>query len=298
MIAGKNNGLNKLTKTLIHSFLLLLSICCIVPFILVLSISLSNDLDLLKNGYSLFPRVFSSKAYEYIFHTPGQVVRSYFISILITVVGSGLGMWCCATLAYTMSRKDYQYRRKINFYVFFTMLFNGGLVPYYILIKNFLDLGNSLWALILPYLVVPWFVFLMKGFLESIPMAIIESAKIDGAGEFYIFVRIILPLSKSGLATVGLFYALMYWNDWWLSLLFIDNQNTISLQYMLYKMMSNVEYLTSSVASKSGNIKAAEIPTLSVRMAMCILAAGPMLFVFPFFQKYFVKGLTVGSVKG
>ncbi|MGQ9631006.1 MAG: carbohydrate ABC transporter permease [bacterium] len=178
------------------------------------------------------------------------------------------------------------------------MLFNGGLVPWYILIVRYLHLKDTLWVLIVPYLVVPWFVLLLRTFFQQIPISLIESAKIDGASEFRIFFSIIVPLSKPALATIGLFICLRYWNDWWLSLLYIEKENLVPLQYMLYRMMANIQFLTSQLTTTAVDIDVGKLPNESARMAMCVLAAGPMLFVFPFFQKYFVKGLTAGALKG
>jgi putative aldouronate transport system permease protein len=178
------------------------------------------------------------------------------------------------------------------------MLFSAGLVPWYMMISNTLRLKDTIPALIAPYLIMPWFTLLMKSFLADIPSSIIEAGKIDGASEPRVFFSLVVPVSKPGLATVGLFILLMYWNDYYLSLMFIQNSPFISLQYMLYRIMANIDFLKSALAIQSGLTRGVIIPDQSVRMAMCVLAAGPMLFVFPFFQKYFAKGITVGSVKG
>lgn len=290
---------NRTGHYLIHIFFILASMACILPLILVISISLSSEMDLLKNGYSIIPRIFSLEAYQMIFKQPVQLMKSYATTISVTIVGTLMGMLITSMLAYGLSRKDYAFSRATSFFVFFTMLFNGGLVPWYILINRTLKLSDTLWVLIMPYLVVPWFVLLMKGFMSTIPLSMIESAKIDGSSEIRIFFTMVLPISKAGLATVALFSVLMYWNDYWLSLLFINKGRLVSLQFLLYRIMSNIDFLNSALAAKSGlvsNIK--DMPNQSARMAMCVLAAGPMLFIFPFFQKYFVKGITVGSIKG
>ncbi|WP_246218325.1 carbohydrate ABC transporter permease [Litoribacterium kuwaitense] len=185
-----------------------------------------------------------------------------------------------------------------TFYIFFTMLFSGGIVPLYILVTQFLHLGDTIWALILPYLVNPFFVLIMKGFMDQVPFEIVESAKIDGAGEWRIFFKLIIPLTTPALATVGLFTSFLYWNDWWLGLLFIDDQDLVPLQLLLYRIMNTIEFLSNNMHSANVSIDMSQFPSLSARMAMAVLVAGPMLFVFPFFQRFFVKGLTVGSIKG
>ncbi|MBB6670761.1 carbohydrate ABC transporter permease [Cohnella nanjingensis] len=288
----------KRNNIVIHLILAGFALICLLPFVLIVSTSLMHEKDIALFGYSFIPKRFTLMAYEVILKNPQQLINSYAVTIAVTLIGTAVGLWLTATIAYVMTRKDYKYRNKISFYVFFTMLFNGGLVPSYILISRWLGMKNTIFALFVPYLVNAWFVLLMKGFLQSIPHSLVESAKIDGAGEFKIFVKIILPIAKPAIATVGLFMVLQYWNDWWLSMLFIDKENLYTLQYLLIRVMRNLEFLNTEFARKYLNLAQVEIPTLSARMAMSVLAAGPMLFVFPFFQKYFVKGLTVGSVKG
>jgi putative aldouronate transport system permease protein len=298
MIRATVTRKGRTAAALIHLLLSTFMILCILPILLVISISLSDDATIKMQGYSLFPQKFSARAYEFVFSDPTQIVTSYAVTIFVTALGLVFGLWLTATLAYATTRKDYKLSGPTSFYVFLTMLFNGGLVPTYILVANVLHMKNTIFAILVPYLVIPWYVLLLKGFMRNIPASFIESAKIDGAGEFRIFTQIILPLSKPGLATVGLFIVLTYWNDWWLSLLYIDNSKFITLQYLLYRILSSIQYLTSSMASDVVKENIRDIPTLSARMSMCVLAAGPILFVFPFFQKYFVRGLTVGGIKG
>ncbi|NOU88411.1 ABC transporter permease subunit [Paenibacillus sp. LMG 31460] len=283
---------------MIHIVMAVVSIVCIAPIILVFSISISSDVDILKNGYSFIPKHIDLAAYRFIFQNPGQLFTSYIVTIFVSIVGTVIGLLFTSMLAFAISRKDYAYANKTSFYVFFTMLINGGLIPWYILVVNQLHMKDSIFALILPYLVSAWFVMLMKGFFTNISSAIIESAKIDGASELGIFFKIVLPIAKPGLATVGLFYLLTYWNDYYLSLMFIQNNTEIiSLQYMLFKIQSNMDFLKSAFVPP-WMINKVSLPDLSARMAMAVLAAGPMLFVFPFFQKYFEKGITIGSIKG
>lgn len=290
---------NLFSEILKHALVILVCISCILPMILVLSASLSDDGIIKKYGYSVIPRKLSFSAYEFAFSAQSsQILQSYIITIFVTVVGTAIGIWLTTSLAYVLTRKDFTLSRHISFFVFFTMLFNGGLIPSYILMVNFLHLKNSIAALIVPLLVNAWNVLLMKGFLGDIPTAVIESAKIDGAREFTIFTKIIIPMGKTGIVTVSLFIALSYWNDWFSSLLYIDNNKIVSLQFLLQSIINRAEFLKSGEVAKYMKIDPSKIPTISTRMAMCVIAAGPMLVVFPLFQRYFVKGIVVGSVKG
>ena len=280
-------------RLIIHVVLAGLSILFLLPLVLVISASLSDENAIGKFGYTLLPQQFSTFAYHYILQDPSQIVQAYGISILVTGVGSGLSLLVMSLLAYPLSRRDFGLRRPLSFYVFFTMLFNGGLVPFYILMTQYLHLQDNLLSLILPYLVVPWFVLLLRTYFASLPPELIEAAKIDGAGEWRIFFRVVAPLSTPALATVGLFSMLLYWNDWWLGLLFINDTRLVPLQYLLYKLMTNI----SNLAANSQTTGVA-IPAQSVRMAMAVLAIGPIAFAFLFVQRYFIRGITLGGLKG
>jgi putative aldouronate transport system permease protein len=277
----------------------LLSIVCIFPVLLVIAVSFTDENAIVLHGYRIIPKVFSLYAYQYLFEDASGIVRGYGVSILVTVVGTVGSLILTALLAYPLSRRDLPYRYGIAFAVFFTMLFSGGLVPWY-LIYSSAGLKDTLWALIVPHLVVPFNVIIMRTFFaNTIPGSLLESARIDGAGEFRTFVRIVLPLSLPVMASIGLMQTLTYWNDWFTSSVFINNNNLVSLQYLMFKVMNNLQYLNSGLvdASVAGSATAA-IPTETVRMAMAIVGIGPIIFVYPFLQKYFVKGLTVGAVKG
>jgi len=283
----------------INIFLTILCLMIALPFILVIIISLTSENSLVQNGYQFFPKEWSMEAYRIVFQKPDPLLKGYLVTILITIVGTVLSLLLTAMTAYPISRMDFRYNRPITFYIFFTMLFNGGLIPFYIMMTQYLHLKNSLLALILPTLLSPFNIMIMKGFLDKIGKEIIESAKVDGAKEFRIFFRIILPLSTPALATLGLFISFGYWNEWFYALLFIDNDKYIPLQLLLVRILSQIEFLANSpLAQVADKLAYANFPTLSVRMAMAILAGGPMLIIFPFFQKYFVKGITVGSLKG
>lgn len=289
---------SKWSSRIINLFFCLLSILFVIPLLLVISISFTDEKTLLQSGYHLIPEKFSFAAYSLIFDSPGVLLNAYGITILITVIGTILGLFFTSLTAYTISRKDYRYRRIMTLYVFFTTLFSGGLVPFYIMVTQYLHLKDSLGALIVPYLLSPFYILVMKGFMDKIPLEIVESAKMDGASEWRIFFTMVLPLSVPALVTIGLFISFQYWNDWWLGLLFIDNQDLIPLQLMLYRVMSTIEYLSNNLSSVNVSIDMSQFPSLSTRMAMAVLAAGPMMLVFPMFQRFFISGLTVGSVKG
>ncbi|WP_240420602.1 carbohydrate ABC transporter permease [Paenibacillus periandrae] len=291
------SGPSYAAKITINLLFVLLTVVMVMPLLLVISISLSEEKNLLLNGYRLLPETFSFTAYQLILNSPAQLLKAYGVTIFVTVTGLVLSLLFTAMIAFSISRKDYKYARITTLYVFFTMLFSGGLVPFYILVTQYLHLKDSIWALIIPYLLSPFNVLILKGFLEKLPSEIFESAKMDGASEYRIFFRIVLPLSTPALATVGLFIAFAYWNDWWLGLLFIDNQNLVPLQLLLYRIMNTIEFMTNNIDMVNVQIDLTQFPSLSARMAMAVLAAGPMMFVFPFFQRYFVAGLTVGSVK-
>lgn len=294
---NKKKGTN-IYLIFVHIILMVFAACCLLPLILIISISLTEEKQIFLSGYSFIPQKISALAYKYVFFDPRSILHSYAVTAFVTLAGTLLGILLVTSLAYVISRKDYRYSRITTFYIFFTMLFNGGLVPWYILIGKWLGLNNTIFALFVPYLVNAWYVLLMKGFMQNMPLSIVESAKIDGAGELLIFLRIVIPISMPGIATVSLFYLVMYWNDWWLSLLFIENSKLVTLQYLLYKIMNNLDYLNTVTNPAVVSIVKQKLPSLSARMAMCLIVAGPVLMVFPFFQKYFVKGITVGSLKG
>lgn len=287
-------------KVIAHTFLILFGVLCIGAFLLVLGSSFQSEKEIQQIGYSILPQKFSLEAYKAVFQSPGMIIDSYWITFVTTVIGTFIGVCISASAGYVISRKNYRYRKILSFFIFFTMLFNGGLVPTYILMTQWLHLKNTMWALILPLVVNAWYIILMKGFFQGLPDSIMEAARIDGASELRIFFGIVLPLSKPVLATIALFYALGYWNDWYQSLLYIDNQKLYKLQYLLMQILKKSQFLNSDAAKMIMGTGASsmEMPTLNLRMAMCVVAVGPLLLIFPFCQKYFVKGITVGSVKG
>lgn len=274
-----------------------LAVLCLLPFVLILSASLTDETSIIQDGYRLIPGKMSFQAYDFLFKHPEQLVQAYFITMLVTIIGTIAGLFLTAMTAYALQRQDFKWRNTFSFFFFFTTLFSGGLVPYYLLIINYLHLKNTLAVLILPGLLNVFHIMIMKTFMRSIPDAITESAKIDGAGDFKIFISLILPLSKPALATIGLFAALGIWNDWYTSLLFITDNKLMPLQYYLYRMLGNMDGLKKAML-QSGVVLNIELPTESLKMAMTIIATGPIFLVYPFVQRYFVQGLTIGAVKG
>ncbi|MGG3507224.1 carbohydrate ABC transporter permease [Paenibacillus lautus] len=289
----------ELPKLLIHLLFVLLSLAVVLPFLLVVAVSLTDEASLTRNGYQFLPESFSLEAYRYLLDAPDILLRAYGVTITVTVIGALAGLLLTAMTAYVISRPDYRYNRATTFYVFFTMLFSGGLVPSYILITQYLHLKDSLLALILPVLLSPFNIMVMKGFMSKIPLEIVESAKIDGARELRIFFRIILPLSTPALATLGLLISFTYWNEWFNAMLYIDDPNKVPLQLLLVRTLGSIEFITSnSEFAQQLGVDLSSFPNNSARMAIAVLAGGPMLIIFPFFQRFFVKGLTVGSLKG
>jgi putative aldouronate transport system permease protein len=294
------NAIKKPTEIVLHLFFLLFSAACIFPVLVVLGVSLTDQDTIYLYGYNIIPRVFSLAAYEYLYRDIGSILNSYMITIFVTVFGTIIALTITALVAYPLSRQDFSFRNFFSFFVFFTMIFGGGLVPWYLVYTNFIDLRDTIWALIVPnHLLGAFYVIIMRTFFTtSIHPSILESAKIDGAGEIRIFTQIVLPLSLPVLATIGLFYTLSYWNDWFNSLVFLNSDKLVSIQYLMYKAMRNLQYLTSIAVDSGVGDQTAKLPSETARMAMAIIGMGPIVLAYPFFQKYFVKGLTVGAVKG
>ncbi|NOU85515.1 ABC transporter permease subunit [Paenibacillus sp. LMG 31460] len=280
-----------------YCFITLFAIMCLIPFLMIVIGSVTEESHIIKNGYSLIPSVLSLDAYEFIFKNPQQIISAYQITLLVTIVGTIVGLFITAMTAYVLQRKDFKNRNVFSFYFFFTTLFSGGLVPWYILIVKYLGWKDSLLALIVPALLNVFYIIIMRSFISStIPDAISESAKMDGAGDFRIFLSMILPLTKPALATIGLFISLNYWNDWYHATLFINKENLYPLQYFLYKILSSIAFANSSVASQGSVVM--DTPKESFKLAMTVIATGPIVLLYPFVQKYFIQGITIGSVKG
>ncbi len=281
----------------LHVVLVVITIIFLIPLLVVISASFTDELALTQSGYGLWPAKFSTDAYRYLLLNPTQIVRSYGVTIFITIAGTMLGLLIMSLFAYALARQDFKWRRPLAFFVFFTMLFNGGLVPTYILITQYLKLRDTLVVLIAPYLVVPWFVFLLRTYFQTLPKEFIESAKIDGASEWQIYARIVIPLSVPAIATIGLFLILMFWNDWWLALLYINEPTLYPLQYLLYAILRNAEFLSNN-QSASAMLGSVQVPLQTIRMAMAVVAMGPVAIAFVFLQRYFIRGITLGGIKG
>ena len=300
----KNSRINMLpwgARCFINVFCFIYMLACVLPLIIIISVSLSDETAIIEKGYGLLPRNFTTYAYEFVLREGNVIFNAYFVTILATVAGTVLSLMVISMFAYPLSRKSLKYRSFFSMFVFITMLFSGGLVPWYIVCSRLLHITNTYLALILPYVMNVWYVIIMRTFfVTTIPDSLIESAKIDGASELKTFLKIVMPLSKPGLATVGLFITITYWNDWWLPLILTTDQKYANLQFTLFRMLTNGELLirmsqfTNVNTSKFINL----IPSESSRMAMCILAIGPIVLAYPFFQKYFIKGLTIGAIKG
>lgn len=282
---------------LAHIVFVILSICCIIPMILVVVISFTSSQSITDVGYTLFPEEWSLAAYEFIFKDAKLLINSYGVTIFNTVVGSSVGLILSSMMAYALARRTYKFRTFFSFIVFFTMIFSAGLIPQYIVYTSAYHLRDSLWAVILPSLVTGWNVILLRTFFYDLPEEVLESGAMDGCSEFGLYWRIAMPMMKPGLATVGLILVLGLWNEWYRTMIYIDSSSKFDLQYMLYRLLKNAEAL--QIDAQAG-LSTGDTGFVSdtVKMAMVILAAGPMMFVFPFFQKYFVRGLSTGAVKG
>lgn len=293
------NRISKKADFIINVIFFLWALACVLPLLLVVVVSFSSEQSIFQNGYSFFPSEWSLAAYEFFFKLGDQLVRSYAITIFVTAAGTLFSLAITAMFAYVLSRSDYAYNRIFTFLLLFTMLFNGGIVATYMVNTQWLKMGDSLSALIFPMSLNAFYVIVLRTFYKSIPMEIIEAARIDGAGEFKTFFRIVLPLSKPGLATIGMFTTIAYWNDWFLGMLYIIDQKKYPVQTLLWSMQNSLEFMKQSSANALEYAEmAANAPTDSGRMALTVLVVLPVLLAYPFFQKYFVKGLTVGGVKG
>ena len=281
-----------------YTILIFLSLCCLIPFLFIISGAFSSEQSILEHGFSLIPIEYSLEAFRAVFAVPENIINAYGVTIFITIVGTVVGIFFSSMAAYVLQRKEFSPRTFFSFFFYFTTIFNGGIVPWYILMIRYFNMKNNIMALILPNLFNVFYIIIIRSFISnSIPDSITESAKIDGAGEFHIFVKMILPLSKPILATMGLFTALNYWNDWFNAMLFVDEQKLIPLQYYLYRMLSQISMLRNLIA-KVPQLAAVTPPEESFKMAMTLVTIGPILLLYPFVQRFFVSGIMIGAVKG
>ncbi|MBS4958530.1 MAG: carbohydrate ABC transporter permease [Clostridium sp.] len=291
----------KAFNILSYTLIALVALICLIPFLMVIIGSFTSEKEIIANGFSFFPKELSLEAYKTALKEPMAILRAYGVTASLTVIGTAMGLFIVAMTAYVLQRKDFKWRNKVSFFFYFTTLFSGGLVPWYILMVKYLGLKDSYLSLLIPPLLSVFNIIIMKSYMSGIPQALTESAKIDGAGDFTIFIKVILPLVKPALATIGMFIALGYWNDWYNSMLFINNENLYSLQYYLYKIVNNIEAYKTILAQAGGGASlgsAISMPSESLKMALTIIVTGPIILVYPFIQKYFVSGVTIGAVKG
>lgn len=290
-----------LLNIIAYSFCGLLALVCLIPFVMVVSGSLSSEAAVVQNGFSILPQDFSLEAYKTVFQKPMVVIRAYAVTIGLTAVGTSTGLLLQTMTAYVLSRKDFEWRNKFSFFFYFTTLFSGGLVPTYVLYTRTLGLKNSYLALYLPLLFSVYNLLVMKSYISAIPDSLVDAAKIDGCGEVRTLFQIVMPLIKPALATVGLFIALAYWNDWYNAMLYINDENMYPLQYFLYQQINNIEAYKKLIANNtvsSAVVSSLSLPTQTLKMALTVVVTGPIVLAFPMVQKYFVQGITIGAVKG
>lgn len=286
---------DKAVSVVFYLIIILFAVCCLIPFLLVIAASFTEETALVKNGYHLFPTEFSVNAYKLLSQT-SNVLSAYKVTVFITVAGTILSMLCTCAIAYALSCQNFRSRGALSMFCYFTMLFNGGLVASYLMMTQVLHLRDNILVLILPSMLTAYNIFLMRNFFSGIPASLSEAAKLDGASDFQVLFRIILPISTPGIATVGLFYALSYWNEWYKCMLYITSENLYTLQYLIMKIMRQINY--ASTVPTDVTLYQGALPTYSFRMAAVVAAIGPIILLYPFVQKYFTSGLTVGSVKG
>mgnify|MGYP004626418351 CR=1 FL=1 len=291
---------DKLQQTLMHLFMIVLVLCCVLPFLLMVMASFTEEQTLIRNGYSFFPEKFSLETYRYIFRSANTIFKGYFMTIFVTVVGTLCNISMTVLFAYPLSRKDLPYRSGLSFFLFFTMLFNGGLVPTYMMYANTFHIKNTIWALIIPSLMMnAFYVIMMRSFFtSSIPDSLIEAAKLDGASELKILTKVILPLSKPMLVTLVLMVGLNYWNDWMNGMYYVNDNSLNTIQMILNNMIQNVEFLSRSASVLGADAAKIKMPTVGIRMGIAVIAVLPVMVIYPFLQKYFVQGIVVGGVKG
>jgi multiple sugar transport system permease protein/putative aldouronate transport system permease protein len=289
------SGSDQAVTIISYTFIFLFTAACLVPFLIALSASFSDELSVARYGFGLFPRKLSLSAYKMLFQT-NQIYQSYGVSLFVTVFGTLLSLLVTVLIAYPLASGKLKYGNKINFFVYFTMLFNGGLIPTYMLVSRYLHMKDNLLVLIIPVLVNPWNMFLMRNFFTSVPPSLAESARLDGASEVNILFKIILPVSVPSLAAVGLFYALGYWNNWFQAMLFIDRNHLQPLQMMIMKMLRNVEFMSQMAGQL--RMQVMDLPSSTMKMATAMVTIGPIVLLYPFLQRYFTSGIMVGAVKG
>lgn len=294
---GKYTWGERIFAILNYTFLAVVALLCLFPFWIMIVASLTDDKVLRMEGYLPWITKFSLEAFKYVFNG-SQIRTGYEVTLFVTVVGTISSLFVMSMLAYVMSIKRFKGRNAIAFYVFFTMIFIPGIIPWFITCRNLLHLKDNIWALILPMMVQPFWVFVLRNFFAALPTEIIESAYIDGASDFTVLFRIVLPLSTPVLATVGLFMAVAYWNDWFLGVMLLDFAPFRPLSIIILRMVNNAQAIQEAMKQPGVSMNLASLPTLGIRMATAAVTIGPIILVYPFVQRYFVKGLTLGAIKG
>lgn len=288
---------DKIIQRIAYIVVAVYAFSCVFPFLLIIGTSFSTEDIIRQTGFTFFPKGPTLRAYELIFSDGSTIFGSYLVTILLTVVGTTCGLGIIAMTGYALQRRDFVYRNGISFFIYFASLFSAGLAPYYLVMTQVYGLKDSYLAVLFPLMMTPWLIILMKNFIKTVPHEITESGKIDGAGDFRIFISLVLPMLKPALATIGLFLALAYWNEWYQSSLFLSSRVTYKpLQYNLYEAVNRVAYLKNSIAS--AYITFEDFPQETLKMATAVVSSGPIILFYPFVQKYFISGITVGSVKG
>lgn len=285
-----------MTQTICCIAFTLLCILCVLPFMIVLSTSFSTGVGIASNGYTIIPREFNLDSYRFVFRYPKDILGAYGMSILVATTGTLIGITCMTAYAYALSRADFKFKKVLSFFTYFTMLFSGGQVSSYIWMTRSLHLMNNVWVLILPIMMSAWNVFILRTSCKNTPIALVESAKIDGYNEIKIFFSIVVPIQKTAIATIALLMIFSYWNEWYLSMMYMDTADVCTIQYYLVRILETVNFAKTHQGAAGGLVY--DLPGEGMQMAICVLAVGPLLMVFPFFQKYFVAGIQVGSVKG
>ncbi|GHV02898.1 sugar ABC transporter permease [Spirochaetia bacterium] len=292
----KNKIDDNILKIVCYVIVGLFALPCLFPFVVMITSSFMPEREIITEGYKLFPKTLTLSAYQFLLRNPKKIINAYKVTIFNTAFGTAFALFFMSMAGYVLNRKDFKYRNFFSFFIYFTTLFSGGLIPSYILMVKHLHLKDSILAMILPGIMSAWSIFLMRNFMKSIPDSLYESATIDGAGDFHIYWKIFIPLAIPSLATIGLFSALGYWNEWYHAMLYIDSPGKFPLQYFLQKMVNQTNI--STLISQGIVINVEDLPTQSIKMAVAVLATGPIILLYPFVQRYFVSGLTVGAVKG
>lgn len=296
---SKINSISKKSNIIINIIVGFLALASVLPFIFVVIISFTSEASLKANGYQFIPKEWSLEAYKYVFESGTQIFRSYGVTIVVTILGTLLGLFLISTYAYVISRRSFKYNKFFTMVAFIPMLFSGGMVSSYLVMTRLLPFKNTIWALIFPLCMNTFYIIVLRTFFKtSVPDALLESARIDGASEWRTFFKIVLPISLPGMATIALFLTLGYWNDWFSAMLYIDKNDLIPLQYLLIKIENSIEFIANNSAQMGVAANGiADLPKETSKMAMVVLSTAPIIFAYPFFQRYFVNGLTIGAVK-